>query len=294
MKEFTFKIIMAMLLFVGAALAESVDSLVVAFSNPSQPGTVKAEMVMGSIKVRTHSGRDVLILSKEDESIKRLVVPEVKFDSDVFLKVENKNSKNKPDPEKTKGLQRIQSSQFGINVEEHDNIVEINTPPMALMNGDGNQLEIVVPSQTSLKLKSMTGTINIDNVTGEIEVEAMGGGIKMNGVGGTIVAHTMGDIEATVAHVENNKPMSFSTFGGDIDVALPSNIKATFKLKSHGDIYTDFDTSKRKLSKNVAEDKSEDHYEAKIEKVLEIPVNGGGQDIEMTNFSGSIYIRKIK
>ena len=38
----------------------------------------------------------------------------------------------------------------------------------------------------------------------------------------------------------------------------------------------------------------DDGYKANIEKLLEIPVNGGGQDIEFTNFTGNIYIRKIK
>ena len=161
------------------------------------------------------------------------------------------------------------------------------------VNRGGNELELFVPKRTSLQLKSMTGKIDIQNVTGVIEVEAMGGGITLDGVGGTIVAHTMGSIEARVTNITPDKPMSFSTFGGDIDVALPSNIKATFKLKSHGDIYTDFDTSKRKMSKNISEDK-DDSYKAKIEKLLEIPVNGGGQDIEFTNFSGNIYIRKSK
>ena len=67
---------------------------------------------------------------------------------------------------------------------------------------------------------------------------------------------------------------------------------ATFKLKSHGDIYTDFDATKRKLSNNVSQSRENNRYEGKIEKVMEIPVNGGGQDIEFTNFSGNIYIRK--
>jgi len=104
----------------------------------------------------------------------------------------------------------------------------------------------------------------------------------------------MGNIDAVVTSVSPDKPMSFSTFGGDIDVTLPATIKATFKLKSHGDIYTDFDASTRKLSKSISESRDADRYEGSIERVMEIPVNGGGQDIEFTNFSGNIYIRKLK
>ena len=124
-------------LLVGAGYtAESVDSLVVTFSNPSRPGTVKADMMMGGIKVRIHSGKDVIILSKESDETPRIVLPEMNFDMDVFVddNFENAKLKKEPDPEKTKGLQKIQSSQFGINVEEHDNIIEINMPPMAKIN----------------------------------------------------------------------------------------------------------------------------------------------------------------
>lgn len=273
--------------------AEDVDTLIVTFSNPSQPGTVKSDMIMGGIKVRTHTRNDVLILSKTSEKASRVVLPDLDFDMDVFVDVNNERD-NEPDPEKIEGLQKIQSSQFGVNVEEENNIIEINVPPMALLGGMGQEVEIVVPKNTSLQLKSMGGEIHVENVTGEIEVEAMGGGIRLDGVGGTVVANTMGNIEATMTNVSPDKPMAFSTFGGDIDVTLPATIKATFILKSHGDIYTDFDASKRKLSKNVSQSRENDRYEGRIVKLTEIPVNGGGPDIEFTNFSGNIYIRKGK
>ncbi|MBN1562158.1 hypothetical protein JW998_18025 [candidate division KSB1 bacterium] len=292
MRECTIKIFAALLLFIIVGHAENVDSLVVAFSNPSQSGTVKAEMIAGSIIVKTHSGRDVIILSKENANVQRLAVPVMNFDVPLAPDVSDE-WKSKPDAEKIKGLQKIQSSRFGINVEERDNIIEINMPPMSFVNPSGNELELIVPRQTSLHLKTVTGGVTIENVNGEIEVEALGGGITMHNVGGAIVAHTMGNIEATIAHVATDKPMSFSTFGGDIDVALPSHVKANLKLKSHGDIYTDFDTSKRKISKSKTENKKDDGYEATLEQLTEIPLNGGGQDIEFTNFTGNIYIRKL-
>ncbi|MBN1465785.1 hypothetical protein JXA02_08500 [candidate division KSB1 bacterium] len=292
MREFTHKTIIALAFLFAAVQAEDVDSLIVAFSNPSQPGTVKADMIMGGIKVKTHAGREVIILSKGNDDVRRLVVPAMNF-STLFVHGEKEENKDAPDPEKIKGLQKIQSSHFGINVEERNNVIEINMPPMSFVHQNGNELEIIVPKQTSLQLKSLTGAVQVEDVIGEIEVEAMGGGITLRDVGGTVIANTTGDIEATIRNVAG-KPMSFSTFGGDIDVALPANLKADLKLKSHGDIYTDFDTSKRKIARDKAEKKSDDGYEATIEQLTEIPLNGGGQDIEFTNFSGTIYIRKLK
>lgn len=285
--------LLASILF--AADADKIDSLVVSFSNASIPGTVKAEMMMGDIKVRTHSGKDVIILSKENPDMPHnvFVLPEMEFETQLIFTNDKKTDKG-PDPEKIKGLKKVQSSQFGINVEEKDNIIQITMPPMFFLGQGGNELELVVPKKTSLQLKSLRGEITVDNVIGEIDVEATSGDINLNNVGGTIVAHSMRNINATVAQITADKPLSFSTYSGDIDVALPTNIAATLKLKSHGDIYTDFDTSKRRMAKNVSEARDAESYKAAVEKLLEIPVNGGGQDIEFTNFSGTIYIRRHK
>ncbi|MBN1481890.1 hypothetical protein EH223_06075 [candidate division KSB1 bacterium] len=297
MKKFNISTLSLLLLasVLVAADTHELDSLVVSFSNPSQAGTVKAEMMMGDITVRTHSGKDVIIVTKENPDMPRnaFVLPEMAFDAQLFF-TNDKKADKEPDPEKIKGLKKIQSSQFGINVEENNNIIEITMPPMFFLGQGGNELDLIVPKRTSLQLKSVQGAINVNNVIGDIEVEATGGDIDLNNVGGTIVAHTMRNIDATVTHVAPDKPMSFSTYSGDIDVTLPTNMNATLKLKSHGDIYTDFDTSKRRMAKSVSEDRDSEVYKATVEKLLEIPVNGGGQDIEFTNFSGTIYIRKNK
>ena len=284
------------------------DSLVVSFSDPSSPGTIKTEILSGSITVRTHNSPDVLIISTDfnDENStrnSRRVVRRGRHENSRFnipkmpampaflgggLKF-----KNEPDPEKIKGLQKVQSSPFGINVEEDDNVIEINLPPRAFMSG-GRDLLLLTPKRTSLQLSAMGGDVTISGISGEIEVEAMGGNINLTAISGAVVAHTMGDIEASIDGVEPDAPMSFSTFGGDIDVSLPPTIKATLILSSHGDIYTDFDTSKRKQRKKVQKDDDEDGFRVDVEKVLEIPINGGGPEIEFSNFTGDIYVRKGK
>ena len=73
------------------------------------------------------------------------------------------------------------------------------------------------------------GGIRVESVSGEIEVENMNGSIALQNVSGTVLASTAnGDIEAVLAQVAADKPMSFATFNGDIDVALPPDAKATW------------------------------------------------------------------
>ena len=281
------------------------DTLVVSFSKPSQPGTIKTELMAGSIHVQVHNSPDVHIIATEfDDDEHSLDLRSFEEDEGLQFRAPRLPArpaspgtklkfKNEPDPEKVKGLQKVQSSPYGINVEENDNIIEINLPPMAFMGGGGDLL-LLTPKRTSLQLRCLGGNVVVENVDGEIEVEALGGNIKLTAVSGAVVAHTMGDIEASIIAARPNSPMSFSTFGGDIDVSLPATLKATLILSSHGDIYTDFDASKRTQRRKVSKKKEDRRQVVDVEEVLEIPINGGGPEIELSNFNGNIYIRKGK
>ena len=103
-------------------------------------------------------------------------------------------------------------------------------------------LSISVPVRTSLKLTLMNGDdIVVERVEGDLEVNNMNGDISLTNVAGTGIIHSAnGEVKAHFSRV-TGKPMSFTTLNGDVDVALPADIKATVRLDSgHGDIYTDF------------------------------------------------------
>jgi hypothetical protein len=290
----------------GNLTASEGDSLVVSFSNPAQPGTIKTELMAGSITVKAHDGPDVHIITKESDRIDRPRAPRSPFHRDIEIDIQDKIDRvfraerdefdfsKKADPEKIKGLQKIQSSPYGINVEQENNVIEINLPPMAFMGAGSGDLLLLAPKSTSLQLSCLGGDVVIEGINGEIEIEAMGGNITLTSVSGAVVANTMGDIDATLDGIKPNAPMSFSTFGGDIDVTLPAAIKATLFLNSHGEIYTDFDTSKRKKRRKISKEEDKEAFRMDVEEVLEIPINGGGSEIEFSNFTGNIYIRKGK
>ena len=51
-----------------------------------------------------------------------------------------------------------------------------------------------------------------------------------------------GKVLVTLDKVTADKPMSFSSLNGDIDVTLPADMKARVKLKTdNGEVYSDFD-----------------------------------------------------
>jgi len=81
---------------------------------------------------------------------------------------------------------------------------------------------------------------------------------------------------------------------GKVDVTLPSNLKATLKMRSdNGDIFTDFDVQLRPApaDSNTGARKG-GRYRVEVNRAIYGAVNGGGPEIELRTFNGSVFLRK--
>ena len=118
------------------------------------------------------------------------------------------------------------------------------------------------------------GDITVTGVDGELDVNNVNGEVTLADVSGNAVAHALnGRVLVTFKKVDAGKPMAFSSMNGDIDVTFPPDLKAKVSIKSdRGEVFSDFDI--------------------KIDKTVRGTINGGGQEIQFTNFQGSIYLRK--
>jgi len=96
--------------------------------------------------------------------------------------------------------------------------------------------------------------------------------------------------------VNPQKPMAFSSLNGDIDVTFPADLKANLSLKSdRGEIFSDFDVQVQASSPQQIVEDGRGHggkYLVKIDKAVHATINGGGPELQFTNFNGGIYIRK--
>lgn len=196
---------------------------------------------------------------------------------------------------KIAGMKLLSGSTSGLEVEEEDNVVQINTQSWKA----ATDLVIQVPRSTSLEVRStMDGAVVVEGVNGEIDINNINGPVTLKNVSGNTLVHTVnGDIEVTLARVTADKPLSFSTMNGDIDVTLPADVKANLKMKSEqGEIYSDFDINMtRQPARSEAAEKTEQgKFRISFDKSLYGIVNGGGQEIGFNTFSGDIYIRKKK
>lgn len=247
--------------------ASSPDRIAVKVDDPSRPALVKASLVNGGITVKAYDGQQVII-----EARARGGEPE------------------KPAPS---GLHRLDVSRTGLSVEEESNEIRIGTDSFM----HPIDLTITVPVRTSLKLSSVNGgDIVVTGVDGEMDVNDVNGAVTLNNVSGNCVAHALnGRILATFVKVDQ-KPMAFSSLNGDIDVTFPADLKANLNVRSdRGDVYSDFDVQLQAAAPKQVTDGDGAHggkYRVKIDRTVHGSINGGGPEIQFTNFQGNVYIRK--
>ena len=145
-------------------------------------------------------------------------------------------------------------------------------------------------------LKTMTGEITVDGIRGEIEANSMNGEVTITNAEGSVVAHSLnGAVKVTLTRIDP-KPMSFSTMNGDIDVRLPADTKARFKMKSdHGDVYSDFDLKMEAGTPPTTQENREGgRYRVRFDRTAYATVNGGGPEISFRTVNGQIRIRQNK
>ena len=198
-------------------LAQSdANRITVPFSDPSRPGTVNVSLFQGGIAVRAGTGRDVIVMSEGRVA----------------------NSREQPTGKGT-GLRRL-NQPAGLSVTEENNVMTISSGRLL----GGGDIDLQVPARTNLKLSTVNGDeIVVERIEGDIEVTAVNGSVMLTDIAGAAVVHsTNGEVKVTLRQLTPQKPMSFTSFNGDVDVTLPSNTKANLKMRTdHGEVLTDFD-----------------------------------------------------
>jgi hypothetical protein len=268
-----------MLCLVALALAQdaTTDKVNVPLSDPSRPVMLKIGLISGSITVKGGAVKEVT--------------------------VEARTRATEDDEEKSdrpRGLKLIPNRNSGLTVEEDDNVVSVSTG----MRGGSHTVDLTlrVPTNCSMHLSTVNdGNIEVENVNGDLEVNCTNGSVRLTGISGSAVANALNeDLTAAFVKVNPLKPMSFSSMNGKIDITLPPDVKANLTMKSdQGEIYSDFDmkvlTEDISPSSRVQDNKGKKgKFRVSIEKAVRASINGGGQEIQLTNFNGDIYIRKGK
>lgn len=250
------------------------EKVSIAFRDPGRPGTVCLNAVRGSITVKAYAGKEVVV-SKESRSAKDL-----ESDPDREL------------PAAAKGLRRLNATGRAIELEEENNVVTISLG----WRTRGENLLIQVPVKTNLKLSSVNGkTLSVEGVEGELELSSTNGSVMLNDVAGSIVAHSInGKVVAKIKRIDGDKPMSFSSMNGAVDVTLPAATKANLKIQSNnGEVFTDFEVRVQPAGTKAEKvQTATGKNQVRMEAMTKGSINGGGPEYSFRNYNGNIFIRK--
>jgi len=252
----------------GLAAAQD-QRLAVPLSDPSRPATLEIALFSGDISVEGYEGNEVVIVA--DTPIR---------------------GADQEEPARADGLRRIQSSSVGLTVEENDNTVSVRMD----FSPNNADIEIRVPRRTSVKASLVNGgDVEVDSVTGQHELSNVNGDVVATDISGSAVINaTNGDVRATFTTVDATKPMSFTSFNGDVDVTLPANLAADLIVASQqGDVFTDFNVVAQDDPPTVDRSGGPDRGQRiRVRQQSRYAIGGGGPDIQLKTFNGDVMIRK--
>lgn len=260
---------LALLIALPALLAQdsNTERVTVPFSSPDAPKKLTVSVIQGTITVKAHSGKDAVIEAKG---------------------AGGKSSKPAPP-----GMRRIDHNASGLSVDESGNSMKVTVLPHA-----SAAITILVPTDTSVKVSNVGGgKIEVEGLVGEVDAHSVNGSISVRNVSGSVIANTVnGKVTVSIDKAPSDKPMSFSTLNGEVDVTLPADIKANLRIKSgHGETFSDFDIVTRGTQPRPTEETTKSgRRRVRFDSALIGTINGGGPEIQFSTLNGSIYIRKKK
>jgi hypothetical protein len=251
-------------------------------SKPGEPVSIDIEVYRGSITLVGYKGDTIEISAKtsvfagKDKDLKK-----------VKAKINQSTSSRS-----TEGLKSVKSQSMRLEIEERNNEVEISSE----VSNQHVDLVIKVPQRSSIDVELYKGgDINVDGVSGGLELEAYQGMIIAKNISGPIVAETARtDIVVSFTDFAKTSPSSLTSHMGNVDITLAKKVAANVNVQTYqGEIFSGLDKD------FVVVDEIKKNKKGKKQKVvlggiMQAKVNGGGQVLSLTSYSGNLYIRKAK
>jgi hypothetical protein len=188
-------------------------------------------------------------------------------------------------------LNKIDQPGFSLSAEEKDNNVLIITESF----GNTIDFDIKVPSYMSLKLKCIeNGKVSVYSTRGDIEITNDFGEIFAGDISGSAILNsTYGDITVAFKKIYPDKPSMFTSFEGDIELLLPPDAGANFKMRSPGgEILSQLELQTQ--SRKARLETNEDIKSYTLESWSRAEMNGGGAELIISSYSGNIILRNKK
>lgn len=286
--------VLAPLALFATADAAAQQTLAVPLSEPARPAILEVQAISGNVSVTAYEGSEIVIVASEsddddsDSGFEYESEPEFDFETENDLDEDDGEDAERLSRE---GLRQIQNNGVRLTAEENANVVRVGTD----WHNSDVDLEISVPRRTSVRIAMHNGEeLTITGVVGDHELMNTNGDISATDIGGSAVVNTAnGDIEVSFTEITPDKAMSFTSFNGDIDVALPANLAATLIISAgRGDVFTDFDFTLQPAETVVEPSTEGSNYRVRLESAMRAVVGAGGPEIRFQTFNGDVVVRR--
>lgn len=261
-------IVLLLAVFPAVLMAQSKDrdQLNIALGSPGKPFKLNMNLGGGSVNINTYEGSELRITAF-------------------------------PQANKNDNTGQRQNQNLNINTNTNVNVnsgaAGRNTGRNKLLKISQNGNEIVIGQLNQNRMLHVEVSLP-GNVASQLEITCADGPVVLKNISGSAIVTTVnGNVTATFKNVDAKAPMAFSTLIGAVDLSFPAMTKANLTIKSdEGILLSEFGligAVKSKLSRN-----KNGQYQSKLAGSLSGNLNGGGQEISITNMQGNIYLRKSK
>lgn len=270
----------------------------------------KAEVQIDALKVSKHSSKD-----KAKEYASKVTI-EIEKDGDI-LTIKTKYPKpsikklnvsityklmipNKADLDagtvsgsveayKTGGSTKVHTVSGKVRVEDVAGVLRASTTSGTVS---------IARAAKGAKAHTVSGTLTIEDVDGDVDADCTSGRIRISNVKGSVMAKTVsGGI--TMENIEGAKVVKASVLSGNVKYEGDILSDGTYSFKSHSGTITltipadsAFDLDAKTFSGSISSD-FEITMSGKISKKrIRGSVNGGGAELEVNTFSGSVRLKK--
>ncbi len=173
----------------------------------------------------------------------------------------------------------VTGGKAGITAKSKNGIITLGTS-----NPNPGKVSILVPSATSLILNCTNGSgIDVDGVSGDLELNSVNASVIVRNATGSVIAHSVqGRVSVEMTRLPADKPLSLSSLNGDIDLTLPPDAPASFRLQTtNGSIHSEFPITVAPTGRFP------------IGRTVSGTINGeGGPELRLKSLNGSVYLRK--
>jgi DUF4097 and DUF4098 domain-containing protein YvlB len=115
------------------------------------------------------------------------------------------------------------SDKIGLDMEQADDRIEVTAnilDPSAQQSDLTENIQLTVPEETELQIKTQTGLIYVEQVIGDMKLESVAGDVHLKEVSGYIIVHTTGG--SLVCTQCGGRFLEFNSISGSAQVLQPS------------------------------------------------------------------------